>query len=117
MVLGVEVGGKNRSKIDEKMKSKREGACWDGFVIDFGGFGRPSWEAKPSQEGAKTRPDRPRKASGRREVKTGKSGQVQGGQALRRRIGARSCRGGRGLHCLKGGALPGALDLGGRVTP
>ena len=42
----------------------------DRFFIDFGGFGRPSWEAKPSQEGTKTRLDRTKKASARLEAET-----------------------------------------------
>jgi len=34
--------------------NQKGGACWERFFIDFCGFGKPSWVAKPSQERAKT---------------------------------------------------------------
>ena len=34
--------------------NQKGGACWERFFKDFCGLGRPSWVAKPSQEGAKT---------------------------------------------------------------
>ena len=48
-VLGVEVGYKNRSKINQKMESKMEcllASIFDRFLIDFGGFLGASWEGK-----------------------------------------------------------------------
>ena len=35
------------------------------FFMRFGGFGEPSWDATPSQEGAKTGHERPRQAKPR----------------------------------------------------
>ena len=75
-VWGSKFAFKNEAKSIKKQC--RDGrAFWDRFFIDFGGFRGPSWEAKPSQEGAKTRLGRPRKASARQEAKTGKSSQVK----------------------------------------
>ena len=75
-VWGSKFAFKNEAKSIKKWC--RDGkAFWDRFFIDFGGFRGPSWEAKPSQEGAKTRLGRPRKASVRQEAKTGKSSQVK----------------------------------------
>ena len=103
-VWGSKFAFKNEAKSIKKQC--RDGrAFWDRFFIDFGGFRGPSWEAKPSQEGAKTRLGRPRKASVRQEAKTGKSSQVKS-------VGTKKCapplgRGGVYLT-LKGGT---ALDL------
>ena len=47
------------------------------FFIDFCGVGKLTWVAKPRQERAKTRLDRPRKASARQDAKTGKSSHVK----------------------------------------
>ena len=44
--LGVEVGSKNRSKIDQKMKPRREGI----LASIFDGFWEASWGAKSSQD-------------------------------------------------------------------
>ena len=51
-VLGVQVGTKNRSKIDQEMMSSWEGILASIFM-DFGQFGRPSWLETPSKIGPK----------------------------------------------------------------
>ena len=48
-VLGLEVGTKNRSKINKKTERKMEGSQ-NRFFIDFGGFGRPSWGSQNGQK-------------------------------------------------------------------
>ena len=67
-------------KIDQKSikKGGQHGkASWNRFFCDFGGFGEPSWEAKPSQEGAKTGHDRTRKAKPRpRKTETERQGKT-----------------------------------------
>ena len=55
MILGVEVGSKNRSKIDQKTESKMDGILASIF-LGFWSILGASWEANWSQ-------DRPKKAS------------------------------------------------------
>ena len=46
---GVQVGSKNRPKIDQKMESKMEcllASIFDRFLINFGRFWEASWDAK-----------------------------------------------------------------------
>ena len=48
-VSGVEVGSKNRSKIDAKIESKMEcllASMFDRFFVDVGGFLEASWDGK-----------------------------------------------------------------------
>ena len=103
-VWGSKFAFKNEAKSIKKQC--RDGrAFWDRFFIDFGGLrGPPSWEAKASQEGAKTRLGRPRKASARQEAKTGKSSQVKS-VAAENRV---TLLGGGGVYpTLKGGTSQG----------
>ena len=59
-VWRVQVGSKNRSKIDKK-GGQHGKPSWHRFFIDFGGFWEPSWEAKSSQDRPKMTSKKQRK--------------------------------------------------------
>ena len=104
-VQGTEVGSKNQSKIHEKMKSRWEGVLGSVFHRFWW-----VWKAKLAgqtelRERAKTRHDRPRKASARQEAKTGKSSHVKSGGGKFRPVWVTLVWRGRGLPYLKGGDL------------
>ena len=58
-VLGLKVGSKNRSKIDQKMESKMEcllASIFNQFLIDFGGFLEARWDGKSIKNRSKKAP-------------------------------------------------------------
>ena len=77
-VRGVQVGSKNRSKIDQKMRSTWEGilaSIFNGFWWILGAKLGPSWEGKSSQDKprqAKTREDKGSEGKGRERKRKGR---------------------------------------------
>ena len=85
-------------------------ASWNRSFCDFDGFWEPSWEAKPSQEGAKTGHERTRKAKPRpRKTETKRRSKTSAAAEAKPRPG-HVLTGGRDFLDLEGGTLPGVLE-------
>ena len=109
-VQGVEVGCRNQSKIDEKLRSRWEGllaSIFNGFGWILGAKLGPSWEGKSSQDGprqAKTGQDKGSEGKGRERKRKGRDWK---GKVWKSEAGEILREGGRGSRTARAPTRPG----------